>query len=58
LALGVISGAFVSYLTILVIEVQGDGGTLFYLAFIVFICSAWLSWKHRKEIPFAKNLFE
>jgi len=38
--------------------VQGNGGTLFYLALIVFICSAWLSWKHRKEIPFAKNLFE
>lgn len=38
-ALGVISGAIISHLTILGIEVQGDGGTLFYLAIAVFICA-------------------
>lgn len=35
--LGVISGAVFFHLTILGIEIQGDGGTLFYLAITVFI---------------------
>jgi len=54
LALGVIAGALMSHLTILGIEIKGDGGTLFYLALVVFIGSAWLAWKHRKEIPVVK----
>jgi nitrate/nitrite transporter NarK len=36
--LGVISGAIFSHLFVLGIEVQNDGGTLFYLAITVFIC--------------------
>lgn len=36
LGLGTISGAIFFHLTSLGIEVQGDGGTLFYLALIVF----------------------
>jgi putative oxidoreductase len=40
LSLGVISGAIVSHLTILGIEIMGDGGLLFALALIVFVCSA------------------
>lgn len=40
LSLGVISGAIISHLTILGIEVQGDGGYLFALALVVFVCSA------------------
>ena len=38
IALGVISGALISHLTILGIEVQGDHGQLFIYALIVFIC--------------------
>ncbi|MCF8253048.1 MAG: DoxX family protein [Bacteroidia bacterium] len=56
LALGVISGAILTHLTKLGIEVQGDGGTLFYLALAVFFGSLFLAWKHRKDIPIA-NLF-
>ena len=51
LSLGVISGAIVSHLTQLGIEVQGDGGYLFFLAVIVFVFSAIVLWMHRKEIP-------
>ena len=40
LSLGVINGAIISHLTILGIEVQGDGGYLFALALVVFVCSA------------------
>lgn len=50
-ALGVISGALMAHLTKLGIEVQGDGGTLFYLALVVFAGSAVLAWLRRREIP-------
>ncbi|GAB4496131.1 MAG: DoxX family protein [Saprospiraceae bacterium] len=50
-ALGVISGAIVSHLAILGIEIQGDGGTLFYLALVVFAGSAALAWIYRRDIP-------
>ena len=36
--LGVISGAIFSHLFLLGSEVKGDGGLLFYLAVVVFIC--------------------
>lgn len=51
LALGVISGAIVSHLTVLGIEVQGDGGTLFILACVVFVGAAIVAFLHRREIP-------
>jgi putative oxidoreductase len=54
LALGVISGAIVSHLTVLGIEVQGDGGLLFALAVIVFISSLAilaLRWRELRELP-------
>lgn len=57
LALGVISGAILSHLTKLGIEVQGDGGLLFGLAIIVFIGSAVLAWLHRREIPVVGQWF-
>ena len=38
LGLGVISGAILSHLFVLGIEVQNDGGTLFGLALAVFAC--------------------
>ncbi len=54
LSLGVISGAIMSHLTKLGIEVQGDGGTLFFLAVVVWLFSAALLWLHRKELPFKR----
>jgi len=56
-ALGVISGALLAHLTKLGTDVQGDGGTLFYLALIVFAGSAALVWLHRREIPVVRNWF-
>ena len=52
LALGVISGAIVSHLTVLGIEVQGDHGLLFALAVTVFLTSAVVVYLHRSQIPF------
>ena len=50
-ALGVIAGAIVSHLTVLGIEVQGDGGLLFFLAIAVFVSSAAILFLRRGEIP-------
>ena len=52
MSLGVISGAIFFHLTILGIEVQGDGGYLFILGLVVFICSAIALWIHRRDIPY------
>jgi putative oxidoreductase len=51
LALGVIAGAIMSHLTVLGIEVQGDGGLLFSLALAVFVSSAAILFLRRGEIP-------
>ena len=48
--LGVISGAIVSHLFVLGIEVQGDGGLLFILALVVFVCCAVTLWLRRGEM--------
>ncbi len=48
--LGVISGAIFSHLFLLGIEVKGDGGLLFYLAVVVFICCAVTLWLRRGEL--------
>jgi hypothetical protein len=52
LALAVIAGAILSHLTILGIEVQGDGGLLFALALVVFIASGLILLLRRGDIPF------
>ncbi len=51
LAAGVISGALLSHLFILGIEVKNDGGELFILAVITFICSIILIYLDRRKIP-------
>jgi hypothetical protein len=51
LALAIIAGALVSHLTILGIEVQGDGGLLFALAVIVFVASTGILRIRRGELP-------
>ena len=47
LAMGLMLGAIGSHLTRLGIEVQGDGGLLFALACLVFLCGAATTWLHR-----------
>lgn len=49
LALGTMSGAILTHITVLGIEVQGDGGTLFALAMIVALASAWVLWRDRQK---------
>jgi hypothetical protein len=58
LALGVISGALLSHLMVLGIEVQGDGGLLFGLALTVFVGSLVVLALRRREIPFVGSRFE
>lgn len=58
LALGVMSGAILSHLTVLGLEVQGDHGLLFALAITVFLTSAATLWLHRRQIPFLPARFK
>lgn len=51
LALGVMAGAIMSHLTVLGIDVQGDGGLLFGLALVVSATSAVVLWLDRARIP-------
>lgn len=57
IALGTISGAIFSHLTMLGIEVKGDGGLLFGLAVTVFVLSAIVLLIHRKELPILGQAF-
>lgn len=50
LAIGLMSGAIFSHLTMLGIEVNGDGGSLFTLAVITFICSAGVLYLQRAQL--------
>lgn len=51
LVVGLMSGAIMSHLTQLGIEVNGDGGVLFFMALGVFILSAIVLFNQRKSIP-------
>ncbi len=57
IALGTISGAIFSHLTILGIVVKDDGGLLFALAVTVFLLSAVILLVHRKELPILGQAF-
>lgn len=50
LAMGTMSGAIFFHLTKLGIVVMDDGGTLFYLAVTVFVCSAILLVGYKEQI--------
>ena len=50
LSCGVMLGAIASHILILGYEVQNDGGTLFILALITFICSAALVFIYKNQI--------
>ncbi len=58
LALGVISGALVSHLSVLGIVVKDDGGLLFFLAVTVFVASAVVAYLHRWQIPLASRILK
>jgi uncharacterized membrane protein YphA (DoxX/SURF4 family) len=51
IAVGVMTGAIFSHLTVLGIEVQGDGGLLFGLALTVFAAAGVLLFLERKQLP-------
>lgn len=55
IAMGVMAGAVFSHLTVLGIEVQGDGGLLFALALAVFTASGIVLYLHRADVPFARQ---
>jgi putative oxidoreductase len=57
LALGTITGAIFSHLTKLGIVVKDDGGLLFILAVVVFLCSIAILLFHRQEIPIVGEKF-
>ncbi len=49
-SLGIITGAIVSHLLVLGVNVQNDGGVLFTLALIVFIAASLFLFMHRDEV--------
>ena len=51
LAIAVMSGAILSHLTVLGIEVRGDGGLLFALAVLVWAAAAGVVWIYRAQLP-------
>src|SRR5256714_13108834 len=51
LAIGVLSGAIMSHLTVLGIVVMNDGGLLFFLALITVACCAVVLFMERRSIP-------
>ena len=51
MTLGIISGAILMHLTKLGIEINGDGGTLFFMAVLLFILSLVTLLLNRKSIP-------
>jgi len=55
LGMGIMVGAIASHLFVLGIDVQGDGGLLFGLGVVVFLCCAILAWLHKGQIPFLKS---
>lgn len=50
IGMGVMIGALASHLFVLGIEVQNDGGTLFILALITFICCSLLVYQNKNTI--------
>ena len=51
MAIGVLSGAIVSHLTVLGIVVMNDGGLLFFLALVTVACCAVVLFLERRGIP-------
>jgi uncharacterized membrane protein YphA (DoxX/SURF4 family) len=51
MGLGTMSGALLTHLVFLGIEVKNDGGTLFILAIITFLCCSILVYNQKSKIP-------
>ncbi len=51
IGIGLMAGAIGSHLTRLGIEVQGDGGLLFALAWLVLVSCAVVAWLRRRSLP-------
>jgi len=51
LTLGIIGGAIMMHLTQLGIEINGDGGILFYTALVTFTLSVIILYRYKKDIP-------
>jgi hypothetical protein len=58
LSLGLITGALITHLMILGIDVKGDGGKVFYLAVATFICNIVVVYQCRKSLPVLKSIFK
>ena len=58
LAMGTMAVAILSHLTVLGVEVMGDGGLLFGLAITVFVCSAVVLVLRRAQLPIVGRYFE
>lgn len=54
LTIGVIGGAIVMHLTLLGVDIKGDGGLLFGMAVLTFIFSIIIAYIYRKNIPILK----
>ena len=57
IAIGLMLGAIGMHLTILGIEVQGDGGQLFIYAIVVTACAAYGLWQDREKVVAFINKF-
>lgn len=55
LGMGIMAGALFSHITTLGVVVQDDGGTLFMLALITFVCCSALAWIQRGQVLFFKR---
>jgi uncharacterized membrane protein YphA (DoxX/SURF4 family) len=55
LTMGVLGGAILMHLTLLGIEINGDGGVLFYTAILTFGLGAIILWNYKNDIPFLKK---
>ena len=58
LAMGVMVGAVVSHLTVLGIEVKGDGGLLFFLSLSVLVSGAIVTVLRRGQLPILGRYLE
>jgi uncharacterized membrane protein YphA (DoxX/SURF4 family) len=56
LGLGILGGAILSHIFVLGIEVKNDGGLLFGLAVMAFLCCLILAYQHKRDIPFLKRI--
>ena len=58
MCVGIAGGAIMSHLTVLGIDVKGDGGLLFGLAITILICALGTVAMHRRELPFVGTLLD